>query len=413
MQQATPIAFVDQEHAGTFGLHGLKLKAHPHGVSAGRVEWEVEVGPGPWAVAVATVEARFQLSVEEVIVSGVRRPDEPCHSLYAEGGAFTTNDPMGGAKTRTLLVKLDAADQHGNASASITVDGQVQSADLSMLDRWFDSMYLLLSGDVQAVRLSKGHYNLQGFQHLSDGASAAAPVTVQEAEYKDVACNGWFLRWKRDRASHGEMAALVFSEPDVNANVVAVMDGCTAGYIVHGVFVDKFDTQWLKVKLAEGQDGGEGSPMAAAAGPSSRQVVPAFSAAVQIEDAASANGTHAQAAPAGQSLAQSKPVSADQSGEFGWVAAQALRLRGFMDPLPRHTVQAAIASVQAGHQPPPLATQRTQAWRLLTAALQDTALSPMTIQMFGIALDAKLRAALISATITIVSLLVNQFASGS
>ena len=84
--------------------------------------------------------------------------------------------------------------------------------------------------------------------------------------------------------------------------------------------------------------------------------------------------------------------------------------RVFMDPLPRRTVAAVVAKVQAGHEPAPLPQQRTQAWRLLTAALQDSALSPMSLRLFGIPLDAKLRAGLISAAVTIASLVANQVA---
>lgn len=445
MQSAAPIVLKDAQKAEEFALGGLNLVAHPHGASAGCVAWEVTLGQGPWAVAVATVEATYELSVDKLVAScvggGERSPEVHRHDDASSGTPDSATDgaaatparawPSSGqmprvaegsaSVVRRLVIEIDRTDE---PEASVSIRGTVDGEEVSIgaggrvvVDdwRWHTALYLLLSGEVLEVKRLATCARLGSTvdpppepvscQHLCDGSSVASfPVTVEQARVAK-----WRLEDVVESPADMGAAGLVFAEPRVDADAIAVLDG-NDPYVVHGLVVDEYDTQWLKVEIGEemarfSKDSAAAAPDAGAPSVDSTviQVGAGKPGAALSVDTAAQEGEETKE----QVTAQQLPLD---GRTFGWVAAQTMALRTFMDPLPRHTVAAFVASTQAGHKPAPLAQQRHQAWRLLTASVQDSALSPMSLRLFGIALDAKLRAGLISAAVTIASLVANQIA---
>lgn len=455
MKGGAPIELEDSKVADKFGLTGLDLVAHPHGLSTGCITWEVKLGAAPWAVAATTVIAPYALRVGEVVASAVGGGGRvaalhrlgapvsdtkdsaakggtsssaavtPVHA-WPSSGAMATVDEEGNAATegvvpeRTLRVTIDASN---GRQLWVSISGKVDGQELSMVrpqklvwwSRHKPAVYLAMAGHVLDVRrvptsvplpkLELVHIQHEPVpsQHLADGSSAPSfPITVSTDSMESRRRHGY-------RAGDIGVAALVFAEPRVDEGAIAVIDGCDP-YVVHGLHIDEFDTQWLKVEIGEEDQtnrvAGDGSGEAAK--PSTAVVH--VGATGQSSDVSGLPGSGGKQHNGDAGLATAAPPPPDGARRFGWLPARSMVQRVFMDPLPRRTVAAVVAKVQAGHEPAPLPQQRTQAWRLLTAALQDSALSPMSLRLFGIPLDAKLRAGLISAAVTIASLVANQVA---
>lgn len=93
----------------------------------------------------------------------------------------------------------------------------------------------------------------------------------------------------------------------------------------------------------------------------------------------------------------------------GWALEAALGLT--VDGLPAHMPPSAVDVMRerqrlAGVRALPEQERCERVWRLLTAALNDAELSPLQLKLFGVVMDAKLRAALVSGAITLTTAIV-------